>query len=86
MYIICGNAFPDTGGHFRFWWPAERFLYPCCKPDIMKNSRKEESHQSKQGHVNTPRPDIRDDMDSRKEKEAGFKENDNKPAKKPKRH
>ncbi|MCW3123911.1 MAG: hypothetical protein JWQ38_3403 [Flavipsychrobacter sp.] len=52
----------------------------------MKNSRKEESRQSKQGHVNTPRPDIRDDMDSRKEKEAGFKENDNKPARKPKRH
>jgi len=51
----------------------------------MKNSRKEESKQSKQGHVNTPRPDIRDEMDSRKEKEEGFRENDNRPTKKSKK-
>ena len=50
----------------------------------MKNLRKEESKQSKQGHVNTPKPDIRDNMDSRKEKEDGFKENNNKPSRKPK--
>jgi len=50
----------------------------------MKNSRKEESKQSKQGHVNVPKPDIRDNMDSRKEKEDGFKGNDNKPSRKPK--
>ena len=48
----------------------------------MKTSRKQETRQNKQGHVNVPRPDIRDDMDSRKEKEDGFRENDNRPAKK----
>jgi hypothetical protein len=52
----------------------------------MKNSRNEESRQSKQGRVNTPRPDIRDEMDSRKEKEAGFRGNDNRPAKKNKKN
>ena len=51
----------------------------------MKGARFEESRQSKQGHVNLPKPDIRDDMDSRKEREAGFKGNDNKPARKPKK-
>jgi hypothetical protein len=51
----------------------------------MKNSRKEESKQSKQGHVNVPRPDIRDEMDSRKEKEPGYRGNDNRPDKKPKK-
>ena len=50
----------------------------------MKNLRKEESKQSKQGQLNTPKPDIRDNMDSRKEKEDGFKENNNKPSRKPK--
>ncbi len=58
------------------------FLYFYKKIKAMKNSRKEESRQSKQGHVNTPRPDIRDEMDSRKEKEPGFRENDNRPDKK----
>lgn len=33
-----------------------------------------------------PRPDIRDEMDSRKEREAGFRGNDNKPARKPKQN
>ncbi len=36
----------------------------------MKTSRKSESGQNKQGKVNIPKPDIRDDMDSRKNKEA----------------
>ena len=35
----------------------------------MKGSRKQESHQSKQGHTNKPVPEIRDDMDSRHNKE-----------------
>ena len=52
----------------------------------MKGARNENSRQSKQGHVNTPRPDIRDDMDSRKDKESGYRENDNKPDKKKKKH
>ena len=48
----------------------------------MKNAKKQESGQSKQGHVNTPKPDIRDDMDSRKRKDAGFKDHNNKRGKK----
>lgn len=35
----------------------------------MKNSRKQESHQSKQGHTNVPRPEIRNTLDSRKGEE-----------------
>ena len=35
----------------------------------MKNSRKQESHQNKQGHSNVPRPEIRDNLDSRKSEE-----------------
>ena len=31
----------------------------------MKTSRSQNNAQSKQGHVNTPRPDIRDNLDSR---------------------
>lgn len=50
----------------------------------MKESRNQNNKQSKQGHVNVPKPDIRDDMDSRQNKEVGYKENDNKPEKKPK--
>jgi hypothetical protein len=50
----------------------------------MKGSRKEESKQSKQGHTNMPRPDIRDEMDSRKDKESGYRGNDNRPDKKKK--
>lgn len=48
----------------------------------MKGSRNENTKQSKQGHVNMPKPEIRDNMDSRKEKEDGFVENDNKPERK----
>lgn len=35
----------------------------------MKNSRKQENKQSKQGHTNKPMPEIRDNMDSRHNKE-----------------
>jgi hypothetical protein len=35
----------------------------------MKGSRNENNKQSKQGHVNMGKPNVRDDMDSRKEKE-----------------
>lgn len=40
----------------------------------MKTSRNQENKQSKQGITNKPRPEIRDDMDSRKNKEAGYKD------------
>lgn len=45
----------------------------------MKDARNQNNQQSKQGHVNTPRPDIRDDMDSRKNKEEGYVSEDNVP-------
>ncbi|MES2701361.1 MAG: hypothetical protein V4649_01925 [Bacteroidota bacterium] len=51
----------------------------------MKGARNQETRQNKQGHVNVPRPDIRDEMDSRERKEVGFRENDNKPARKAKK-
>jgi hypothetical protein len=38
----------------------------------MKSSRSQNNAQSKQGQSHKPRPEIRDDLDSRKEKE-GFK-------------
>jgi hypothetical protein len=56
------------------------------KSYVMKGSRNENNKQSKQSHVNMPKPEIRDNMDSRKEKEAGFAGNDNKPAKKDKKN
>ena len=43
------------------------------KLEIMKNSGSTITRQSKQGISRKPRPEIRDDMDSRKEKEAGYK-------------
>lgn len=49
----------------------------------MKTSRKQESGQNKQGKVNTPRPDIRDNMDSRQNKEDRYKDNNNKRGRKP---
>lgn len=49
----------------------------------MKGSRNSDVRQSKQGHVNMPKPDIRDDMDSRKNKEANYKDNNNKQGRKP---
>ena len=39
----------------------------------MKTSRNNTTKQSKQGMSNKPRPEVRDDLDSRKEKERGFK-------------
>jgi hypothetical protein len=39
----------------------------------MKSSRNTNNKQSKQGHSKKPRPEIRDDLDSRKEKELGYK-------------
>jgi len=39
----------------------------------MKTSRSTNNKQSKQGISSKPRPEIRDDMDSRHNREAGFK-------------
>jgi hypothetical protein len=39
----------------------------------MKSSRNETSKQSKQGMSKKPKPEIRDDLDSRKQKEKGYK-------------
>ncbi len=50
----------------------------------MKTSRSTTNKQSKQGMSKKPRPEIRDDMDSRERKEAGFKRQAKKPAKKKK--
>jgi hypothetical protein len=36
----------------------------------MKTSRSTNNKQSKQGNSHKPRPEIRDDLDSRKQKEA----------------
>jgi hypothetical protein len=38
----------------------------------MKTSRSTTNKQSKQGASKKPRPEIRDDLDSRKEKEGGY--------------
>jgi hypothetical protein len=52
----------------------------------MKSSRKSETPgKSLRGHNNVSRPDIRDDIDSRKEKEAGYQGVDYRPDKKPKK-
>lgn len=39
----------------------------------MKGSRSSNNKQSKQGITHKPRPEIRDDIDSRKDKEIGYK-------------
>jgi hypothetical protein len=41
--------------------------------NIMKTARTLTNKQNKQGLSKKPRPEIRDDMDSRKNKEAGYK-------------
>jgi hypothetical protein len=52
----------------------------------MKSSRSTTNKQSKQGMSKKPRPEIRDDMDSRKQKESGYKgPASKKPAKKKKK-
>jgi hypothetical protein len=38
----------------------------------MKGSRSTTNMQSKQGHSKKPRPEVRDNLDSRERKEAGF--------------
>jgi hypothetical protein len=43
------------------------------KHAFMKGARNVSNRQSKQGHTRKPRPDIRDDMDSRENKEIGYK-------------
>lgn len=42
----------------------------------MKTSRSQNNRQSKQGMVHTPKPEIRDDLDSRKNEEQDFKGDD----------
>lgn len=39
----------------------------------MKGSRSTTNMQSKQGHSKKPRPEVRDDLDSRERKEPGYK-------------
>jgi hypothetical protein len=39
----------------------------------MKTARNNNTGQNKQGFSKKPRPEIRDDMDSRKKKEIGYK-------------
>jgi hypothetical protein len=39
----------------------------------MKTSRSNNNRQSKQGISKKPRPEIRDDIDSRKSRELGYK-------------
>ena len=50
----------------------------------MKTSRNTTNKQSKQGASKKPRPEIRDDMDSRERKENGYKGQVKKAAKKKK--
>lgn len=47
----------------------------------MKLSRDSMNKQSKQGFSKKPRPEIRDDMDSRKNKEVNYKDPNNKEGK-----
>jgi hypothetical protein len=42
----------------------------------MKNSRNQTSKQSKQGNSRVPKPEIRDDLDSRKNEEQDSKGSD----------
>jgi hypothetical protein len=42
----------------------------------MKNSRNQTSKQSKQGNLRVPKPEIRDDLDSRKNEEQDSKGSD----------
>jgi hypothetical protein len=44
----------------------------------MKTARTLSNKQNKQGLSKKPRPEIRDDIDSRKNKEAGYKEDSKK--------
>ena len=42
----------------------------------MKQSRNQDTKQSKQGMTNKPRPEIRDNLDSRENEEQNFKGDD----------
>ena len=42
----------------------------------MKQSRNQNTKQSKQGMTNKPRPEIRDNLDSRENEEQNFKGDD----------
>jgi hypothetical protein len=44
----------------------------------MKTSRSNTNRQSKQGLSKKPKPEIRDDMDSRERKEKGYKGDESK--------
>jgi hypothetical protein len=46
------------------------------KTDDMKGSRSTNNQQSKQGMSHKPRPEIRDNLDSRKNEEQDFKGDD----------
>lgn len=50
---------------------------------IMKGSRNQNNLQSKQNISNVPKPDVRDNLDSRERKEHTYKERTNKEGKKP---
>jgi hypothetical protein len=50
-----------------------RFFNIKKKNIIMKSSRTTVTKQSKQGNSHKPVPEIRDNLDSRKEKERGYK-------------
>ena len=45
----------------------------------MKKQINKTDTQNRRVDVNNPRPDNKDNLDSRERKEDGFKENDNKP-------
>lgn len=52
----------------------------------MKNTRKEDQNLGKRTDVNKPRPENKDELDSRENKEQGYRGNDNKPEKKEKKN
>jgi hypothetical protein len=51
--------------------------------NIMKGSRNQANRQSKQYISNIPRPDNKDDLDSRERKDNNYTERSNKEGKKP---
>lgn len=52
------------------------FFWYFLKTKVMKTSRSQQTKQSKQGMVHTPRPEIRDNLDSRKNEEQDLKGDD----------
>ncbi len=49
----------------------------------MNSNQNSNNNQGQQHPVNPQRPDVRDNLDSRKKKEAGYKDNNNQEGKKP---